>query len=312
MQQFLNRLWHSAWILLVLTNLSWAGNFIVGRAVAGQVAPVTLAFWRWTGAFLVGFGFAWPHLRRDWPVLRRHAPILLALAVTGIASFNTLVYVGLQHTTAVNALLLQSVTPVVILLWAFALYRERPGIFQTVGVAVSLLGVAVIAGRGSSATLAGLSFNIGDVWVVGAVISYALYAVLLRRRPRVHPLSLLVVLMGIGSLLLLPFYVWESQAGAAIRGGWPSYAAIAYTAVLPSFVAYLFFNRGVELIGAARAGQSMHLMPVFGAALAVLFLGERIYAYHAVGVALIATGLVLASRRGDKLESARSLLRPQP
>jgi drug/metabolite transporter (DMT)-like permease len=311
MQQLLNRCWHSAWTLLVLTNLSWAGNFIIGRAVAGQVAPIALAWWRWTGAFLVAFGFAWPHLRRDWPVLLRHAPILLALAVTGIAGFNTMVYIGLQHTTAVNALLLQSVMPVVILLWAFALYGERPGHFQAVGVAVSLAGVVTIAGRGSLAALAGLSFNIGDVWVMAAVVLYALYAVLLRRRPRVHPLSLLVVLMGIGSLLLLPFYVWESHAGAAIRGGWPSYAAIAYTAVLPSFVAYLFFNRGVELIGAARAGQSLHLMPVFGAALAVLFLGERIYVYHAVGVALIAAGLVFASRRSDKPESVRSLLRRQ-
>jgi drug/metabolite transporter (DMT)-like permease len=311
MQQLLNRFWHSAWTLLVLTNLLWAGNFIVGRAVAGQVAPIALAWWRWTGAFLVAVGFAWPHLRRDWPVLLRHAPILLALSATGIASFATMIYIGLQDTTAVNALLLQSVMPVVILLWAFALYGERPDRFQTVGVAVSLLGVVTIAERGSLAALAGLSFNIGDVWVIGAVVLYALYAVLLRRGPRVHPLSLLVVLMGIGSLLLLPFYVWESHAGAAIRGGWPSYAAIAYTAVLPSFVAYLFFNRGVALIGAVGAGQSVHLMPVFGAALAVLFLGERIYAYHAVGVALIAAGLVFASRRSDKPERVRPLLRRQ-
>jgi drug/metabolite transporter (DMT)-like permease len=171
-----------------------------------------------------------------------------------------MVYIGLQYTTAVNALLLQSVMPVVILLWVLALYGERPGRFQTIGVAVSLLGVMVIAGRGSLAALAGLSFNVGDVWVLGAVVLYALYAVLLRRRPRVHPLSLLVVLMGVGSLLLLPFYAWESHAGASIRGGWPSYAAIAYMAVLPSFVANLFFNRGVELIGAAQAGQSVHLL----------------------------------------------------
>jgi drug/metabolite transporter (DMT)-like permease len=305
MQHLLNRFWHSAWTLLALTNLSWAGNFIVGRAVAGQVPPVALAWWRWTGAFLVAIGFAWPYLRRDWPVLLRHAPILLALSATGITCFNTMVYVGLQHTTAVNALLLQSVMPVVILLWALALYAERPGLFQTAGVVVSLLGVAVIAGGGSLGALVGLSFNIGDVWVMGAVVLYALYAVLLRRRPSVHPLSLLVVLMGIGSIMLLPFYIGESQAGAAIRGSWPSYAAIAYTAVLPSLVAYLFFNRGVELIGAARAGQSVHLLPVFGTALAVVFLGERIQTYHAFGIALIAAGIAFASLRGDKILSVR-------
>jgi drug/metabolite transporter (DMT)-like permease len=307
MHQILNRFWHSAWMLLALTNLFWAGNFIVGRAVAGQVPPVALAWWRWTGAFVVAFGFAWPHLRRDGPVLMRHAPILIVLATTGISSFNTMTYIGLQDTTAVNALLLQSVMPVVILLWAFSLYGERPGLFQAAGVAVSLAGVAAIAGRGSIGALAGLSFNAGDVWVMGAVVIYALYAVLLRRRPRVHPLSLLTVLMGLGSVLMLPFYIGEEHAGATIRGGWPSVAAIAYTAVLPSFVAYLFFNRGVELIGAARAGQSMHLMPVFGTALAVLFLGERIHLYHASGGVLIAAGIVLASLRGDKPMDMRSL-----
>jgi drug/metabolite transporter (DMT)-like permease len=305
MQSFLNRFWHSAWPLLALTNLFWAGNFIVGRAVAGQVPPVTLAWWRWTGAFIVGIGLAWPHLKRDGPVLLQNAPILLAFAATGIASFNTMTYIGLQYTTAVNALLLQSIMPVVILLWAFALHGERPGVFQAIGVAVSLLGVVAIAGRGSLNVLAGLSFNRGDVWVMAAVVIYALYAVLLRRRPRVHPLSLLVVLMGIGSLLMLPFSIWEAHNGASIRGGWPSYAAIAYTAVLPSLVAYLFFNRGVELIGAARAGQSMHLMPVFGVALAVIFLGERIQAYHAVGIALIAAGIALASLRSDSRTNAK-------
>jgi drug/metabolite transporter (DMT)-like permease len=305
MQSFLNRFWHSAWPLLALTNLFWAGNFIVGRAVAGQVPPVTLAWWRWTGAFIVGVGLAWPHLKRDGSVLLQNAPILLAFAATGIASFNTMTYIGLQYTTAVNALLLQSIMPVVILLWAFALHRERPGVFQAIGVAVSLLGVVAIAGRGSLGVLAGLSLNRGDVWVMAAVVIYALYAVLLRRRPRVHPLSLLVVLMGIGSLLMLPFSIWEAHNGASIRGGWPSYAAIAYTAVLPSLVAYLFFNRGVELIGAARAGQSMHLMPVFGVALAVIFLGERIQAYHAAGIALIAAGIALASLPSDSRTNAK-------
>lgn len=307
-----NRFWHSAIALLAITNLLWAGNFIVGRAVAGEVPPIALAWWRWTGAFLVAFGFAWPRLRRDWPRLLARAPILLVLAATGIASFNTMTYIGLHYTTAVNALLLQSVMPVVILLWAFVLYRERPGGFQTLGILVSLLGVAAIAGRGSPGELVGLSFNSGDVWVMGAVVIYALYAVLLRRRPHVHPVSLLVVLMGIGSLLMLPFYLAEARAGAVIRGGWPSYAAIAYTAVLPSFVSYMCFNRGVELIGAARAGQSMHLMPAFGIVLAVIFLGERIEAYHGIGIALIAGGIALSSLHGSMTARLKDLSRRLP
>jgi len=300
-----NWLWRSPLILLTLANLLWAGNFIVGRAVAGAVPPVALAFWRWTGALVVAFGFAWPHLVREWPLLLRHAPILVLLAVAGIASYNTMTYIGLHDTTAVNALLLQSAMPLVILLWAFALYRERPGRFQSLGAAVSLLGVAVIAGRGSPGALLELSFNRGDVWVTGAVVVYALYTVLLRRRPPVHPLSLLVTLMGIGSALMLPLYVVEAHSGAAITGGWLSYAAIAYTAVLPSLVSYMFFNRGVELIGAARAGQSLHLMPVFGALLAVVFLGERTEVYHGAGIALVAAGITLASLRSSRTKAKR-------
>lgn len=292
--------WSSAWTLLVLANLFWAANLVIGRAVAGLVPPITLAYWRWTGAFAVAIGFAWPHLRRDWPTLRHHWPLMLLIALTGIASFNTMTYIGLQYTTALNALLLQSAMPVLILLWAYALFSERPSLAQTLGVIVSLTGVAVIAAHGSLEMLIRLSFNIGDLWVIAAVAIYAVYPPLLRRRPTVHALSFLVVAMGIGSLMMLPFYLWEISAGAAIHGGWISYGAIAYTAVLPSFIAYLFFNRGVELIGAGRAGQSVHLMPVMGSVLAVLFLGERFHLYHAAGIALIAAGIVFASLRKRK------------
>ncbi len=288
--------WSSAWTLLFLTNLFWAGNIVIGRAVAGHVPPVTLAYWRWTGAFFVAFGFAWPHLKRDWPVLLRQWPMLILLAATGIATYNTMTYIGLQYTAALNALLLQSAMPVIVLIWDFGLFGARPNLWQILGVLLSLLGVAAIVSQLSLAALSHISLNIGDLWILGAVVVYALYTPLLRRRPAVHPLSLLVTMMGIGSCMILPFYLAEAARGATIQGGLPSYAAIAYTAVLPSFVAYLFFNRGVELIGPGRAGQSAHLMPVLGAVLAVLFLGERFHLYHVVGIVLIAAGILLASK----------------
>lgn len=291
------RLWSSAWTLLFLGNLFWTGNIIIGRAIVGNVPPVTLAYFRWTGAFLIAVGFAWPMLKRDWPVLLRHWRMMLLLSMTGIATYNTMCYVGLNYTTALNALLLQSSMPVVILLWAYTLFGERPGIAQAAGVVVSLGGVAAIASGGSLDTLLHLSVNRGDAWILAAVILNAMYSPLLRRRPAVHPLSFLVAAMGIGSLMMLPFYLWEAGQGAVVQGGWTSYAAIAYTAVLPSFVAYLFFNRGVELIGAARAGQSVHLMPLIGTVLAVVFLGEKFHLYHAAGILLIGAGILLASRR---------------
>lgn len=288
--------WCSAWTLLFLTNLFWAGNIVIGRAVVGRVPPVTLAYLRWTGAFVVAFGVAWPHLRRDWPQLLRQWPMVLVLAATGIATYNTMSYVGLQYTSALNALLLQSAMPLIVLVWDFALFAARPGRWQILGVLLSLLGVVAIISKLSLTAFSHISLNAGDLWILGAVVVYGFYAPLLRRRPPAHPLSLLVTMMGLGSLMILPFCLAELARGAAIQGGLPSYAAIAYAAVLPSFVAYLFFNRGVELIGPARAGQSAHLMPVLGAILAVLFLGERFHLYHVVGIVLIGAGILLASK----------------
>ena len=299
---------HSPWWLLVAANLFWAGNIVLARGVAGHVPPVALAYWRWTGAFVVAVGFAWPNLKTDLPVMTRHWKTMLMLSATGIASYNTMSYIGLTSTTALNVLLLQSASPVIIIVWAYLLFRETPTPRQALGVMVSLCGVGVIAAHGSLRLLAHLQLSRGDLWVFAGLIIYAFYCVTLRKRPAVHPLSFLVAAMGIGSMMMLPFMLWEYASGARIEGGVPSYLALAYMAVLPSFVAYLFFNRGVELIGAGPAGQSMHLMPLFGSVLAVLFLHERFRPYHAGGIAMIAAGILLASFRTAR----RPLVARQP
>jgi drug/metabolite transporter (DMT)-like permease len=302
------RFWNSAWTLLVLANLLWAGNIVLGRGMVGMVPPIALAYWRWTGAFLIAIGFAWPYLRRDWRVLLGRWRLMLVLSATGIATYNTMSYIGLTSTTALNVLLLQSAGPLIIILWAFALFGDRPSIWQAAGVVVSLIGVAVIAAHGSLESLLHLSLNRGDVWILVAMLIYGVYAALFRVRPATHPMSFLVATMGIGSMMILPFYLWEVAEGARIEGGLPAWLALAYIAVFPSFIAYLFFNRGIELIGAARSGQSWHLMPVFGSILAVVFLGEQFHIYHAVGIALIAGGFVLASvKKGAAAEDRERL-----
>ncbi len=291
----MRRVWHSAWPLLILANLFWAGNIVLGRGVVGAVPPIALAYWRWTGAFLVAVGFAWPRLRDDLPILRRHWRMMLLLSATGIATYNTMSYIGLTSTTALNVLLLQSTGPLIIIVWAFVLFGELPTLRQAGGVLLSLIGVAVIAAHGSLVDLLHLEINSGDVWILAAMLIYGIYAALFRRRPRAHPMSFLVATMGIGSLMILPFYLLEFAQGARIVSTPSAWLALAYIAVFPSFVAYLFFNRGIELTGATLAGQSWHLMPVFGSILAVLFLGERFYLYHGTGIAMIAGGIALAS-----------------
>ena len=293
------RLWHAPWVVLALANLLWAGNIVLARGVAELVPPVALAYWRWTGAFVLSLPFAWRHLRRDAPVLARHWRMMLLLSATGIATYNTMSYIALDQTTALNVLLLQSVQPVLIIIWAMLLFAEWPSPRQAAGVLVSLAGVAVIAGRGSAAVLIGLRLNPGDVWILAGLVIYGIYCVMLRRRPSVHPISFLSAAMGIGSMMMLPFYLAELASGARIHAGAHAFLAMGYMAIFPSFIAYLLFNRGIELIGAARAGQSMHLMPLFGSLLAVVFLGEHFRAYHAAGIALIAAGILLASWHGN-------------
>ncbi|MCC2657890.1 MAG: Drug/metabolite transporter permease superfamily protein [Panacagrimonas sp.] len=293
----LRAVWSTPALLLIVSTLCWSGNFVLGRAMHEHVPPIGLAFWRWTGALLLVVGFAAPHLRRDWTALWTEPLRLVLLSFLGVASFNSLVYLGLNTTTATNAVLLQSVMPLMIFLASYAIYREAVQPVQVIALAISLVGVTTIISHGSMAALLSLSLRPGDGWVLLAVVFYALYSVLLRRRPQVHPLSFLAATFALGALMLLPVYLAEHLAVRRIQVDGPTLASIVYVAIFPSVVAYLCFNRAVELAGPNRAGQYLHLMPVFGSALAALFVGERLAWFHWAGAGLIACGILLARKR---------------
>ena len=288
----------SPYILLVLAVFFWAGNFIVGRAVRADVPPIALAFWRWFVASLVVIALAWRHLPADLENLRRGWLSVVLLSIAGITMFNTLVYIGLQYTIAVNALLMQSLMPVLIVGLSYVFFRERIGIIQAFGVVVSLAGALVIIGRGSADVLLSLSMNRGDVLVFLAVVGYAGYSIGLRKRPAVHPFSFVAATFVVGDLFLLPLYIWESMVtGRTLHLDAPAIMAIGYVSIFPSIVSYLCFNRGVELVGANRAGMFIHLLPVFGSVMAIIFLGESLQWFHAGGILLIAAGIFMATRR---------------
>jgi len=286
------------YILLTLAVLFWAGNFILGRAFHSDIPPVALAFWRWFLASLLISGPALKHLRRDAPLLRRHWPIVLLLATVGIASFNTLAYSGLQYTQAINAFLLQSLMPVLIVAFSFAFFGEKIRPLQALGILVSLCGAVTIIARGDLAVLAALQVNRGDLLVAAAIVCYAGYSALLRLRPAVHPLSFIAVTFWLGSAIIFPLYLWETFFVRALHPHPATFLVIGYVAVFPSIISYLCYNRGIELIGANRAGLFIHLMPVFGSLMAIGFLGETFFWYHALGIGLIAAGIFLATRTG--------------
>jgi drug/metabolite transporter (DMT)-like permease len=288
---------HQPDLLLSLAALFWAGNIVLGRYVAGHVPPMTLSCIRWIGACLMLLPFAWPHLVRDWPVLRGRLALMLTLSATGFAINNALSYWALQFTQAINALLIQSSGPLFVALWSLILFGVRLTWAQLTGIALSLLGVLTIILRGDFAALTAIRLNIGDIMFAGALLVFGLYSALMPRRPVTHQLSLICFTMACGALLLLPFSIWEFAAGIRLKYDAITMVTLVYVVIFPSTLAYLFFNRGIALIGPNRAAPFFHLVPVFGSIMAILLLGEEPRLFHLAGYIMVFAGVVIASRK---------------
>lgn len=282
--------------LVLLPGLFWAGNSIVARSVSGQIPPIGLAFWRWALAAVLIAPLAWPHLRRDWRSMARNWPIMAVLTALGIAIFNTLLYISAHTTTALNIVMLQTMMPVIVVAATFVLFREPVSARQAAAILISFAGTLTLISHGDPAVLANLDFKRGDLWMLTAVVCYAFYTALLRLRPAVHGLSFAWVTFAGGALMLLPFYVAETLFVQTMPVSAATALAVGYVALFASVLAYLAFNRIVELLGPTTAGLAVHLVPVFGTLLAVLLLDESLYPYHGVGIGLIAIGLWLATR----------------
>ena len=305
-----NLLFDSPRLLLTLVSLFWSGNIVLGRFIAGHIPPATLSCIRWIGAATLLSAFAWPHLRRDWKTIRAKFGLLTVITGIGISAYTVMSYYSLQYTEAINALLIISTGPLLVAAVTFVMYGEKPTTRQIVGVVASLAGVTVVIARGDLDVLLHLKLNKGDIWFFLAQIIYALYTVLLRKRPAIHSLSFAFVLFAWGGVMLIPLMAAEIAAGRYPVWDGPALATLAYIMVLPSLVAYLFYNRGVELLGPNRAAPFYHLIPIFGSALAILFLGERPYLYHAVGYGLVLTGIVVATATGKRAAFRTSAVSP--
>jgi drug/metabolite transporter (DMT)-like permease len=290
------------YLLLSLTSLFWAGNIVLARHVGAHVPPLTLTTIRWFGVCLILLPFAWPHLRRDWKAIRGRLPLLLLLSLVGFAFNNAISYWALQYTEALNALLIQSAGPLFVALWSLALFGVRLTGAQLAGIAISLAGVPTIILRGNLAALAGITFNKGDVMFAASLVSFGLYSALIPRRPVTHQLSFISFTTCCGALMLVPGAMWEFSHGAVLQFDTLTLATLAYILIFPSTLAYLFFNRGVALIGPNRAAPFFHLVPVFGSAMAILLLGEKLQLFHLIGYALVLAGVVIASRQGSAVK----------
>jgi drug/metabolite transporter (DMT)-like permease len=285
------------YILLTITALCWAGNAIVGRLAAGHIPPVTLAFMRWSLAFLITLPLAWNHLKRDREAIRGRLGTMIFLSLTGIAAFNTLQYWSLEYTQALNTLLLQSAGPLFVAGWSLILLGVRLTPAQAAGIVLSLAGVLVILLHGDLAAITTISFNKGDIIFTVALLIFGLYSVMSLKRPAIHDLSFVAFTFGCGAALLVPALILELLWRPVMQLNAANILSLIYVAIFPSTIAYLCFNRGVQLIGANRAAPFFHVVPVFGSVMAIVFLGERPQAFHFIGFALVLTGVFVASRK---------------
>ncbi|WP_294294584.1 DMT family transporter [uncultured Sphingomonas sp.] len=279
--------------MLAAAMLFWAGNAIAGRVVRDDIPPATLSLMRWVGALALLLPFAWPHLVRDRAILIAAWPRVVVIGLLGIAAFNAIYYFGLHYTTASNGLLLQALIPTLVLICDRLIFGIRPGWSAVAGVAVSTIGVAFIVFRGDPALLTGFVLSRGDAIILVAVVVWALYTSLLRTKPDAHPLAFLAATFAVGLAALLPLAVAELTSGAQLRWTSTTVAVVGYVAVFPSLLSYSLFSAGVAALGAGRAGQTINLMPLFGALLAAALLGETLHGYHAIGMALILIGLAI-------------------
>jgi len=288
----------SPYLLLTLTSLFWSLNWVVGKAIVGHVTPLTLTFIRWVVAAVALLAFAWPQMREHAATIRRHWKYIVRMGFWGTGLHNAFAYVGLQYTTATNGVILNSAIPILIILLGWVVYRDVITRLQALGVAVSLMGVFAVLTGGDLSVLAQLELNKGDVIVLEGMVFWAFYTILLREKPAELPgFVLLTCCACVGVTLLFPLMLVELRFfGGHAEFTLPTVGAMLYVGLFPSFLGYIFWNRGVAEVGSNVAGIFVHLMPAFGSLLAWMFLGESIRLYHLVGIALILAGIALTTR----------------
>ena len=294
---FLDRF--SPYLLLILAASFWGGNFNIARAFNMEIPPMGLSFWRWAVAGLILLPFVWKPMLQQKAAFKQHVWLVVALGIFGVTGFNTLAYLRLQTTTATNGVLMQSVNPIYIIALSSLLLGEFATKRRWLGIALSLLGVLIILIQGQLSHLLKLDFHSGDLIIFLAVLDWGLYTVLLRKLPNeLKGLPILGYSIAIGVLGILPLYLYEIfMTSRSMPLNWISVSSVLYVAIFPSVLSYLFWNHGTQRIGANRAGQFAHVVPISGILIAVLLLDEQLHLYHLLGIILVAAGIVLANYR---------------
>ena len=288
-----------AYIFLILTTLFWSGNFIVGKAASlFEIPPFTLNFYRWTFAWLIIAPFTLKEIIGKKDYILKNIKLIIVLGITSITIFNSIVYYSLNFTQVISGVLMISTIPVMIIIFCWLFKIEKTNIYQILGVIFSLSGVIVIITKAELSILLNLNFNKGDLWMVVAMFSWAMYSALLRKKKfELSQLSLLQIIISAGLFFLLPAYLIELNLGYKARIELPFVLTLTYVVLFPGLASFIFWIKGISLIGSNRSGIFLHLMPIFSTILAILIFKEKFMIYHLIGALLIITGIILSSRR---------------
>ena len=289
----------TAYIFLILTTLFWSGNFIVGKAASlFEIPPFTLNFYRWTFAWLILAPFTLQEITRKKNYILKNIGLIIILGITSITIFNSIVYYSLNFTQVISGVLMISTIPVMIIIFCWLFRIEKTNFYQILGVIFSLSGVVVILTKANLDILLNLNFNKGDLWMVVAMFSWAMYSALLRKKKfELSQLALLQTIISAGLFFLLPAYLIELTLGYRVSIHLPFVLTLTYVVLFPGLASFIFWIKGISLIGSNRSGIFLHLMPIFSTILAILIFKEKFMIYHLIGAMLIITGIILSSKK---------------
>lgn len=292
----LRGLYDRPFFLLVFTTLFWGGNVVAGRLAVGEVSPMAITFLRWLVSFALLALFARRQILAEYRKVLPQWPLVMLLGILGFTAFNALYYSAAHHTTGVNIAIIQGSTPIIILLMGFIVFRNALSGLQMIGALLTILGVLVSASHGDWRVVASLAFNRGDLWLLIASVFYAIYTLLLRKKPDCSALVFFTAMAAAACLSAIPLVVYEAQQGLLIWPTFKGWLLIAYIAVLPSLLCQIFYIRGIELIGPGRASIFYNLVPVFGALLSALLLREAVSIFDVMALGLVLGGIFVAER----------------
>ncbi len=288
-----------AYLILILTTIFWSGNFIVGKAASTfQIPPFSLNFYRWVFAGLILFPFTYKEILNKKKYILENIGFFIILGITSITIFNSIVYYSLYYTQVISGILMISTIPVWIIFISSILNIEKTNIFQIIGVIFSLTGVIFIITKADLNLIKNLDFNKGDLSMVVAMFSWAVYSALLKsKKYEISQFALLQVVIITGLIFLIPIYFIEMYLGHLIVLGKPFILTLTYVVLFPGLAAFFFWIKGISLIGANRAGIFLHLMPIFGAAMAMIIFDEKFMYYHIFGAIFIVAGIALSNKK---------------